>query len=236
MNKPLAALGVLTAFGAGGTWWYLRCRPPEEIRRYTVIRGDTLSKIARREGVTVAQLKAWNHLRSDRIDVGQVLVVGRGGSSAPPPRAHHRHRHRGPSTHRVGGPPPEDAPTEAPLSMPAPKACRSGPSMVDAAGEEPTFVGSKGLDHQQVEAAMNAFLPKLQRCFRSGEAVSGTLDLSITVGCDGRVSNVTVEDDGGLPDDLISCVQKTLSYAPFPAHDQPDGFTFQYPMHFDFGG
>jgi LysM repeat protein len=43
---------------------------------YVVVRGDSLSRIARRYGVTVAQLKAWNGLKSDLIFVGQRLVVG----------------------------------------------------------------------------------------------------------------------------------------------------------------
>ena len=43
---------------------------------YKVKRGDTLERIARRYGTTVRQLKRWNNLRSDRIYVGQRLIVG----------------------------------------------------------------------------------------------------------------------------------------------------------------
>lgn len=42
---------------------------------YTVVSGDTLFSISRRFGVTVAQLKSWNHLTSDLIYPGQKLVV-----------------------------------------------------------------------------------------------------------------------------------------------------------------
>jgi LysM repeat protein len=42
---------------------------------YRVKRGDTLSGIAAQRGTTVAQLKAANGLTSDRILVGQVLVI-----------------------------------------------------------------------------------------------------------------------------------------------------------------
>ncbi|MBP2966679.1 LysM peptidoglycan-binding domain-containing protein, partial [Acinetobacter baumannii] len=42
---------------------------------YTVVSGDTLSKIARQHSVTVAQLKQWNNLKSDLIYPGQVLKV-----------------------------------------------------------------------------------------------------------------------------------------------------------------
>ena len=43
---------------------------------YEVKKGDTLGRIARRYGTTVRQLKRWNNLRSDRIYVGQRLIVG----------------------------------------------------------------------------------------------------------------------------------------------------------------
>jgi len=78
---------------------------------------------------------------------------------------------------------------------------------------------------------MNAFLPTLQRCI-TDEWPSGTLNLSITVACTGRVAGVRVQDDGGLDTTLVSCVADTLRYAPFPAHDLPDGETFGYPMVF----
>lgn len=42
---------------------------------YTVKRGDTLSVIARRHGVTVATLQQRNRLKGDRILVGQKLVI-----------------------------------------------------------------------------------------------------------------------------------------------------------------
>lgn len=42
---------------------------------YTVKSGDTLSKIAKTYGVTVANLKKWNHLSSDLIVIGQQLRV-----------------------------------------------------------------------------------------------------------------------------------------------------------------
>jgi len=47
--------------------------------------GDTLGKIARVYGVTVAQLKLWNRLPSTRINAGQILVVFPDASSATTP-------------------------------------------------------------------------------------------------------------------------------------------------------
>src|SRR5699024_8663626 len=42
---------------------------------YTVKSGDTLSRIAANEGVTVANLKSWNNLKSDTIYIGQKLSI-----------------------------------------------------------------------------------------------------------------------------------------------------------------
>jgi membrane-bound lytic murein transglycosylase D len=61
-------------------------RPPPGLNRvlgrtHTVRQGDTLGAIARRYRVTVAQLQAWNGLRSTRLSIGQVLAVQSGPAS-----------------------------------------------------------------------------------------------------------------------------------------------------------
>lgn len=43
--------------------------------RYTVVKGDTLSAIARKKGTTVAKLKSANALKSDLIRIGQSLKI-----------------------------------------------------------------------------------------------------------------------------------------------------------------
>ena len=53
---------------------------------YTVRRGDNLDSIARRHGVTVAKLQAWNGIRGSRIHPGQTLAVKEqpaGGPASP---------------------------------------------------------------------------------------------------------------------------------------------------------
>ncbi len=47
----------------------------EKSIRYRVRSGDNLSSIAARHRVTVKQLKAWNNLRSDRINAGRTLLI-----------------------------------------------------------------------------------------------------------------------------------------------------------------
>ena len=52
-----------------------RSAPQRDSTRYKIRQGDTLAVIARRLGVTVADLKAWNGLTSSRIRAGKYLAV-----------------------------------------------------------------------------------------------------------------------------------------------------------------
>lgn len=45
------------------------------VKEYTVKSGDTLYKIAKEQGVSVNELRLWNHLTTDLIRVGQVLKI-----------------------------------------------------------------------------------------------------------------------------------------------------------------
>ncbi len=49
---------------------------------HIVKKGETLYKIGREYHVTINQLKQWNHLTSDRVGIGQHLVVGAGEAAA----------------------------------------------------------------------------------------------------------------------------------------------------------
>jgi membrane-bound lytic murein transglycosylase D len=60
--------------------------------RYTMRRKDTLVTVADRFGVTVEQLRAWNHLSSNRVAPGHSLYVVEPIRLAPTARGH---RHRG---------------------------------------------------------------------------------------------------------------------------------------------
>ncbi len=63
----LTALGLI----AGPSLW----AQSAGARTHKVVRGDTLTRIAVRHGVTVAALKARNGLKGDRIVIGQVLLI-----------------------------------------------------------------------------------------------------------------------------------------------------------------
>jgi phosphate transport system substrate-binding protein len=49
--------------------------PTSQAADYTVVSGDTLSKIARKNSVSVDDLRKWNGLHSDMLKVGQVLKI-----------------------------------------------------------------------------------------------------------------------------------------------------------------
>ncbi|MFW7373628.1 LysM peptidoglycan-binding domain-containing protein [Vagococcus fluvialis] len=69
-------------------------------KTHTVVSGDTLSGIARKYGVTVAQLKQWNNLKSDLIHPGQVLKVsGDNTSNVKPPTDNNNNN----NTNKPGG-------------------------------------------------------------------------------------------------------------------------------------
>ena len=114
------------------------------------------------------------------------------------------------------------------LHRPKPKPCKK---LGDEGGE---LVMSRGLGEDEIRVAMNAFLPNALRCVPDGWATSGTIDTRVTVGCDGVVDSVEVLDGGGFPTDMVRCVKETIGYTPFPAHDQPDGMVFDYPVRLSF--
>lgn len=59
---------------------------PQNFKTYKVVKGDTLSKIARENNTTIAALRALNNLKSDALSIGQVIKVSvsTGGSTFPP--------------------------------------------------------------------------------------------------------------------------------------------------------
>jgi hypothetical protein len=78
---------------------------------------------------------------------------------------------------------------------------------------------------------MGGFINHVVPCI-GGESPTQTLLLEITVACSGVVDGVEVLEQGDWPAEVASCVAETLSYAEFPAHDLPDGESFQYPLKF----
>ena len=99
----------------------------DETIEYTVVRGDTLTRIAKSHGVSVEDLQAWNALSDDRIEVGQRLII-RGASATEPVR-----------TVTAKRKPKSSAGSGSSLSMPKAKACLKGPHWTISMTTRPTF-------------------------------------------------------------------------------------------------
>ncbi|MBM6600070.1 C40 family peptidase [Priestia megaterium] len=59
--------------------------PADSNGTYTVKKGDTLTAVAKKYGMTVAELKKLNNLKTDALKVGQVLKVKSTSASSPAP-------------------------------------------------------------------------------------------------------------------------------------------------------
>jgi LysM repeat protein len=56
--------------------------PAPRVADYTVVSGDTLSKIAKNHSVSVEDLRKWNGLHNDMLKVGQVLKLSSSNATA----------------------------------------------------------------------------------------------------------------------------------------------------------
>lgn len=216
--------------------WLVGCQmiddvlsPEPQPITYTVVSGDTLWKISEEHGVSIEDIKQANELSSDTIEIGQVLIIpGETGiatpSATPAPASRRPQR----SARTVQ---PAPAEVESTLHMPAEQPCLAGPTDVEGSNEDVTMAASAGLSRGQISAAMNGFVNTLSRCI-DGPWPEGEVMLEIRVACTGRVDAVNIQDGGGMAPAFLSCIQDTLRYAPFPAHDLPDGETFGYPLRF----
>ncbi len=206
---------------------------------YEVVRGDTLSTIARRFGTTPQQLRDWNGLEGDLIVPGQRLRVGAEPDRVPAWRAlaswwddddgppdptgggtSPRVRSRAPRTGSAPGPAAgadeaEVARSPAPLSLPPARPCLEEAAGIEA---DASFGRSQGLEPGQVQTAVTAFQHEALRCYTDGVGAAGEVVLALAVGCDGRVRRSSVQRDDTGDAGFASCVAETFRYAPFPAH------------------
>ncbi|KZC42099.1 MULTISPECIES: substrate-binding domain-containing protein [Rhodanobacter] len=69
------ASGSATSFdrSVGKDFGKVDANASHALTTYKVAKGDTLSTIAKRHSVEVAQLRQWNHLKNDQLKLGQVL-------------------------------------------------------------------------------------------------------------------------------------------------------------------
>ena len=114
------------------------------------------------------------------------------------------------------------------LVMPEPQPCIEG-----LFADDPEFAVYEGLPVEQIRDRLAAFQPTLLRCASPQRGLRGTLELQVTVGCDGRVQALDVLGTAGLREADVTCLLETFRHAAFPAHDTPSGVEFLYPMTVD---
>lgn len=187
---------------------------------YTVMKGDSLARIAKRHEVSVEELRQWNTIDGNLIHPGQVLIIHRVDPS-PPVKTR---RHRGKK---------EKAAQPIQKKLPPLKACLPPPSVESLLADE-GFRASNGLSMGQLRKSMNRILPDTLTCANGERLPTGTVLTEITVACSGRVNQIQVIESGPYSPEFTSCVQETLRYTSFPAHDMPDGYQFEYPLRFSF--
>ena len=216
---------LIVATVSGLVFFWQGVHPPSAPPRvsYTVVKGDTLSQIARSHGVSVALLQEWNGLSTDRIEVGAVLWVGPSANTdgAIVDKANPKRTRASASSGSAA---------RAAPSAPGERPCRPGPSL-DEGEDGPAFAAAEGLSMEEVQGVMNAAQSRISGCI-SGEWPEGSVHLTMTVACSGRVARVVPSRVRGLSADLVDCVVRTVQETPFPTHALPDGDTFEYPLTF----
>jgi len=227
-NRLDLALIVFALAGSAAALYWKFGRAPVEVV-YVVQSGDTLSRIATLYEVSVEELRDWNDIDGDLIEIGQEIVIA---NSGPPELVEEVA-----TTGTAGGgwtggaaAPPTAAPDDKrspQLSMPTPEKCIP----FDADPGEEGMVAPNGLSYPVVKAALDAVISEALYCpgTPSG-AVS--MSFSVTVGCDGMVANVV--SNGNLSPSFMSCVADVIRHADFPAHDIEGGQTFTYPVNATF--
>jgi murein DD-endopeptidase MepM/ murein hydrolase activator NlpD len=199
------------------------CSGAPEPVPYVVVRGDTLSAIAKREGVTVAELKEWNGLSGDGIQVGQELLIHGGANVNAPTERVDGPRRRSTTTAPAASP---DAAGPS-LRMPTPEPCIPfDPQLGDQDMASPN-----GLSAGQLQSALDGVIQHGLSC---PDAPEGEVRMvfTVTVGCDGVVSHVESAGDGSAT--FLSCLANIVRHADFPAHDIEGGQTFDYPVRATF--
>lgn len=200
---PLLLLGCSAPPPDDAAQFAIQFRSPT---RYLLEPDDTLAGVAERWGVSEEDLASWNPGFAD-LEPGSVVLL------------------------HV---PPGTTPREAPAPTPAPRGRRSTPrSRCKAIRGDGDMVAAKGLSSGQIQGTIRKRFGRLSRCVPS--SLSGTYEaiVEIDVGCDGRVTNTYTISPGALSGNTMRCIERVFRSTRFPAHDMPDGMSFQYPLTFE---
>lgn len=207
---------------------FLACTSTET-PTHTVVQGDTLSKLAQSYNCSVNELRSWNNIDGDLIEVGQVLIVGTEKAAPSKNKAKRSSKSTGPRLpHRVINVADIKSPRKRdnPRPMkPKPKACLI---LKDAQLSDQQMIGSRGLSENQIKGSIEQFFPQLEDCLMALQQ-SGSLRLEFTIGCDGLVDKVEALESN-IDAGSEKCITERFLYTSFPAHGLPKGEVFEYPL------
>ncbi len=119
------------------------------------------------------------------------------------------------------------------MSRPAPKTCLPPPLASDLTDDEGQLASAQ-LSAAQINGVLGRFMAHTTRCFPAGSRGEFEVAAAITVGCNGQVDDATLVRHPNVPTHVVSCIEKTLSYANFPAHGLPGGMQFTSPLTYRF--
>ncbi|MCA9568943.1 MAG: LysM peptidoglycan-binding domain-containing protein [Myxococcales bacterium] len=176
---------------------------------YPLEDGDTRASVARKWGVTEEELEAWNP-GFEELEPGTVVLLHVPAGTEPLA--------------------PEPVSSAGKKASPRPRSnSRTRCKTITGAGD---MVAAKGLSQSQIKGALRRRMSRMNRCLPSGLHGEYEMIVEVTVACDGRVTNTYTISAGALSATTARCVENVFRYTRFPAHDMPDGMSFQYPLTF----
>lgn len=116
----------------------------------------------------------------------------------------------------------------ASLPTPEPERCIGFIPSFSPDGEETL---PEGLTYEQVTQGLDRVLQTALRCPRPPQKSKLSLTFLLTIGCDGTISDLQVQEGDGAPEGYLNCVAEVIRRADFPAHDMEDGMPVTYPVN-----
>ncbi len=150
---------------------------------YTVVKGDSLWKIARKFGVKVKELKKLNNLKSDRLDIGQVLFLtpidGKNLKSLPGKPSTAQPENSYSTFNKINSPEQSNAATEVDVAINVPDT-----AIGKSASKKPSKF--KNLPHyiaggDTLESISEMYGSKVEWILESNPAINSNEDLAIGI-------------------------------------------------------